>query len=857
MAQLSEENSVLQHREFELVERCQTLEHQYQALLAKASHEETKGPPSKTNRPLPTTCTPRRDHHSHHHPPTTPVRPVPEETELDSLQIENEKLKKELECLLTNFQLMSQKSALVKKEKKELEQSLLDLQGEFDRVLSEKADMEIKFEETKMALGNKLGSASKDHRREGELEKAAVSLSAQLEEVKSENRVLLSQLKAEEARIAASEDLVRKLQEKSKTLKAEKARADEELGTLTSQFQELEQELASYRQLKASRASLQRQESEAIAAYQTKLERVRGERRGLEERLREANQSLEEEQARNTLLEQANKAMKRQLSGLEAAHQQLQDEKQQTSSLSAEISELRGQLEALSEENVALQKECKRFEASQRQSQGQVQELVRTRKEQHRRAEQQEETVRSLQDQIERQKAEMDSTVTGMRESKAECARLVQQIGELQLELANTKSTKLHFETEVGNLVQKVEELEQWNFELSSKLSDAHNETALTLIARDEKEAKLDELQQKIQDAKALLLEKESQIAELRYSQELLQSENADMLSQVTSLSEMVAARNAKIESLQTEVAYYETNTRDIMSQIMQLEEDHGQCGQVKRGLQEEIDRVSRFQHEAERRAREIESQVTALRSELKQLRDYSASLESANKELGQKLQAQAERAEGLVLSCQQQEARNRQLEQEVREKESLLTSAKDELEFVTKSSSDAQNSLRAEVESLDRKCQELRAKCEDHREVELNMRAEASQLQNEMGELQHVNAELEKDRQPLQERCDQLRAELTSVRDELYVAQKELKSTKSELRYQKRKRSETEREMEGMKGEGDEMMAQFELLREEMLKVLEEGGTENTPSSSRRRIKGLLKQSKKRILKPLHNLVD
>lgn len=856
MAQLSEENSVLQHRELELVERCQSLEHQYQSLLARTSHEETKGPPNRTNRPpLPTT--PRHDHYSHHHPPATPVRPVPEETELDSLQIENEKLKKELECLLTNFQLMSQKSASVKKEKKELEQSLLDLQAEFDRVLSEKADMEIKFEETKMALSNKLSSASKGHKREGELEKAAKSLSAELEEVKSENEVLLSQLKAEEAKLAASEGLVKKFQEKSKILKAEKARVDEELGTLTFQFQELEQEVASYRQSKASRDSLQRKESEAIAAYQTKLERVRGEKRGLEERLCEASQSLEEEQARSTLLEQANKIMKRQLSGLEATQQQLQEEKEQTSTFSAEISELRGQLEALSEENVALQKEYKRFQTSEKQSQGKVQELVRTRKEQRRRAEQQEEVVRSLQDQIERQKTELHSAATSTRESEAECITLAQQIGELQLELANTKSAKLHFETEVGNLVQKVEELEQWNFELSSKLSDAHNETALTLIARDEKESKLDELQQKIQDAKALLLEKESQIAELKYSQELVQIENVDMLSQVTSLSEMVAARNAKIESLQTEITCYETNTRDIMTQIMQLEEDHGQCGQVKRGLREEIERVSRFQQEAERREREIESQVTALRSELNQLRDYSASLESANKELGRKLQAQAERTEGLVMSCQQQEARNGRLEQEVREKESLLRSAKDELEFVTKSSSDAQNSLRAEVESLDRKCQELRAKCEDHQEIELNMRSETSQLRNEMGELQHINAELEKDRQPLQERCDQLRAELTSVRDELYVAQKELKSTKSELRYQKRKRSEMEREMEGLKGEGDEMMVQFELLREEMLKVLEEGGTENTPSSSRRRIKGLLKQSKKRILKPLHNLVD
>ena len=62
------------------------------------------------------------------------------------------------------------------------------------------------------------------------------------------------------------------------------------------------------------------------------------------------------------------------------------------------------------------------------------------------------------------------------------------QIGELQLELENSKRARSHFELEAGNLVHRVEELEQHNFELSTKLSDAHNETVLSLAAHSEKE---------------------------------------------------------------------------------------------------------------------------------------------------------------------------------------------------------------------------------------------------------------------------------------------------------------------------------------------------------------------------------
>lgn len=850
MAQLSEESTMLKSQELDLVERCERLEQQLAKAVLQGANGSQSGTASRPQQP----STPKHGPHSCHHP-TTPIRPVPGQTELESLQSENSKLKKELQCIQTNFQLTSQKSATVKKEKKEVEESLMELQSEFDRILSEKTDLEMKVEETKATLCNKLSSMSTGQLREAELEQEVGSLKSELTEVISQNEELHGQLREKEGRLAASEEFVNKLHEKSKSLKEWKVRAESEFGTLNTRLQELEQEVAGYRKVEASQSSIQRQESEAVSAYKQKLERIRGERRGLEERLREASQALDEEQNKNVLLGQANKALKRQLVGVESAQQKLQEQREQGSSLSREVGELKSRLVAVTEENTLLREECDRLEAEQKQCIDQIESLTSSGREQCQRADSQEEVVRNLQELIGRHQSELDGAAESAREREAQCVSLTDQIEELQLELANMQSAKHRFEIEVGELVQKLEELEQCNFELSSKLSDAQNETALMVATRDESSTKLDELRQKFQDVQSLLLEKETQVSELKYSHKLLQSENINMVSQVSALSEMVAARNAKIESLQTEVTCYESSTRDIMSQIVTLEEEHGTCAQQKRRLQEQIDRTSGLVHDAERREREIEGEISVLRGELREARDYGSTLESANKELSQKLQAQAERADELVSSCRQSEMKTRQLEQEVREKESAITSAKGELEFVTKSSSDVQVSLQTEVESLNGKCRELRAKHEQHGEAEVQMKSEILRLQSQVGELQTVNADLRKDRQPLQERCDQVRSDIVKVQDELYQAQKELKSVKSELRYQKRKRTEAEEQLGGMQGETD-TAAQFELLREELLKVLEEG-EENTPSVSRRRIKGILKQSKKRILKPLHNITD
>lgn len=842
---------ILRSHEQELEEKCEKLEQQLAMSSTAASHNAAISGGSN-----PPPSTPTKGHRPYTCPrPATPAKPIPGTTQLESLQNENEKLKNELMCMQTNFQLMSQKSATVKKEKKEIEVSLVELQGEFDRMLAEKSDTETKLEATRATLCNKLSSMSTGQEKQGELELELIGLRSELAEVVSQNNQLEEQVQTEQSRLETSEEFARQLKEKSKTLKEWKTQAESDISTLTSRLRELEDEVADLRSAKSAWSSeRQREESEAIAVYKKKLERIRGERRGLEEKLREAGSALDEEHSKISSLEKTNKTLQRQLASAEVVQQELREQREHGSGLSKEVSELDNRLTAVTEENALLREECDRLEAEQKQTMEQIEGLTQSKHEQCERAESNEGMVQNLQKQLRRQEEQLTNASEAVREKEAHCVSLTSQIEGLQTELANIQSAKNHFESEVAELIQKLDDLEQMNFDLSTKLSEAHNETALVVATRNEHSTMLEELQQRYHDTQTLLLEKEAQLSEALYSHRLQTSENASLVAQVSTLSEMVAGRNAKIETLQTEALCYESSTRDIMTKIVSLEEEHGACARRREALEEEKDRTRLFAREGERRERELKEEISSLRSRLRESHEQQDNLQSTNRQLNHKFHTQVEKVDELVSSSHQTQTRTRHLEQTVTEKENLVASLRGELEFLTKSSNDQVASLTAEIDSLNRKSGELRAKCEDYREVEVRTESDIIHLQKQLSDLQTVHTELVHDRQPLQDRYDQTRSELLKTQDDLYKVTKELKSMKSELRYQRRKRGEAEDQLGGMQGETDYTSEQFELLREELLKILEEG-EENNPGVCRRRLKGIIKQSaKKNILRPRHN---
>ena len=110
-SQLTEENDFLKDKQSEFLGKIEALKSENDALAKKLKEADsqrgdityTLGTPTKIGGAKPA---------------TTPVKPIPEETRLDTLVHENSKLKQELQCLQTNFQMTCSKSSQMKKEMK-------------------------------------------------------------------------------------------------------------------------------------------------------------------------------------------------------------------------------------------------------------------------------------------------------------------------------------------------------------------------------------------------------------------------------------------------------------------------------------------------------------------------------------------------------------------------------------------------------------------------------------------------------------------------------------------------------------------------------------------------------------------
>lgn len=84
--------------------------------------------------------------------PATPFKLLPEHSEIDRLLDENSRLKQKYDCLFANYQMVSEKSSQLKKEFKDMERSLNEIQGICDTLRNEKEELLAVYERTKADL---------------------------------------------------------------------------------------------------------------------------------------------------------------------------------------------------------------------------------------------------------------------------------------------------------------------------------------------------------------------------------------------------------------------------------------------------------------------------------------------------------------------------------------------------------------------------------------------------------------------------------------------------------------------------------------------------------------------------------
>ena len=852
-AQLSEENERLKRNERELLAKYETLQQKYEQAVAREHHSE-RDRQQKQQMPTPMR-TPLR-------PMTTPGRPIPQETELDALQIENAKLKQDLECLHTNFQLTSQKSAQMKKDAKEMEKSLADLQAVCDQLLTEKEDMELRHNKAMVALQNSTGSQLNDQERNAKLAKEVEDLQTRLETLQHQNLDLQCKLKAEIAQSQDSKDVIGKLDAQIKALRKEKKNLEDNLSSALARLQNAEEELVSSQQSSAMQSEIQRQSSEAIIAHKRKFTLLKDENQELREQLEKASHSIDAHQSQIHSLKESVKLLESKLASTEAQKELLNTERKLQSHLPTEIQDLQNKLASLSEEHEALAAANKGLKEAHTQSESHVQELTKANAKLQREANHNWELSKKLQKELEKQESRSLESKEGLKEKEQQCSKMAREIEDLKLELSRVTNAKTMYEVEVGKLVSKLEDLEQCNFELSTKLSSTQNETTSAKHSQSEMQSRVEELERMLRDAEGSLLEKDSQIAELHCTSELLEGESGALLSQVTSLSEMVASRNSKIEALQSQVAQYESDSREIMMKMCELEADHDRYVETQQASQQEIDSLKKALESAQKYEMEAKNTILSLKLEVKQLQEYNSSLETVNSDLQDKIKAEMAKNEQLHSTWENTEKNLHNLEQELKLKSASLRAAQDDVDFVKKSSEDAAASLTTEVDALQIKCRELQDTCDNLQQAKTEMTAQLTSHRTDLRELQHLNSLIKGEKESLTERYSQLEKEVGCLKEELHAAQSELKDAKTSLWYQKEKLSEAQRENTSLREEMAHTVHEYEKLKESALSLLDQSSLsdENVSTPTKVKLRGILKKPCSKgvgVLRSVENLVD
>ncbi len=843
-AQLTDENSSLKRNESQLLESYEDLKHKYEALAASVaagckSCQQSQGQATPTAR-------------GQLRAPATPIKPIPEETEVDSLQIENAKLKQEFQCLQTNFQLTSTKSAQLKKEMKEMESSLENLQGAYDQALEERDDLQRKFNEASVALANMAGSGGRKCGGCDKTEEELCAVRSQMDVLQHQYFDLQDKLKAEVARSLEAQDTIDGLDAQIKALEEGKSSAITDLSSAQDRLQELEEQLSSYQRSQNTQSEIQQQSSQAIVAYEQKVARLKHEKEDLQEQLAQAGEALDEVQSRLSSVEESNKALQAKTNGLETQNQLLTSQLREHAGSQRETV-LQKQLAALSEEHQALSIRNRELEETRERLDLHTQEQSKSNSRLQREASHHWELVKKLQKELEKQESCSLQAEAGLKERELLWSRAQHEIEDLKLELETVVNAKQMYEVEVGRLTSKLEELEQCNFELSTRLADFESVTTSVKESQSEARARVENLEGLLGTTRTTLVETELQVMDLRNTNELMEKENANLLSQVNSLTEMVAARNGKIETLQSQIVRFESDNADIAARITDLEDSHSHCASIKQGLQWEIESLKDLLESASTTHKESESQILSYRSELRQLQEYNNSLESINSDLQEKIKVEIAKTEDLAAEAYDMGQSQQELARETKMKGASLKSALDDMDYMKRSSEEAQKVLRGEVGSLESKCSELREACDELRRNKLEMSSQVMQATNEIRELQRLNSNAKSENECLMRRMEHSHMEAGATKGQLVATQRELKQLHAELRHQRQHVSQLEKERSAMGQELAKSTELYENLKESMRTLLEpssgdasavSGDTVTIGTPNKKKLRGILKNS-------------
>lgn len=622
------------------------------------------------------------------------------EREIREQKDQAEKVQKERKSSSeTDAKEISRITGEFKNRETELQSEIARLKRDLDAVQKEAAKTKILEESNQRAdevvadLRNQLTELEEGNTESAqEMEK----LSLELDRLRAENAELIDQLKDKAAEAATVAALAAKFEKnehvaletgKTKARELEQQIAKLE-GTIEKEQKRVEKESAAREKAEAELRDREAQFKDALQEKKDSEKTLRKELRRLESELKGETSKVAEASSTSEKLAEEIDKLKKQLSEAGELRDALEEEKEKSLSLEKELErEKAGQSRAKSEEVQAAELRISALES----------ELEKKRKKAEAVARQVEKEKRGIEDRAAKKTAKLESKLLAAeqkkrREKGKENASQVRRITELESKVTELKSALR-------------EEKASLQSEENLKLSEAEESLSRAIHGREELAGKLSGTEQELASREELIAELQKKIGDLEFR---LKSEKKGGHGQA-----------GEISALRKELDSEKELRNKAEAAIEDAHEDIAQLRQSEKALKRDWGKET---SEWEKKYKKLEDKVADATGQASTLADIQNSIAEATDEKS-KLDGDLAGLKREIEKCQD---RNLELESQHRELEEQRKFLETGLQIT-----------RAEVENVERRCQETRSK-----EEKLTLRIGAAEKRVQA--LRHLESELE-----------------------------------------------------------------------------------------------------------------
>ena len=761
--------------------------------------------------------------------PVTPFKSLPEQTEIDKLNEELFKLKEKYECLFANYQMVSEKSATRKKESKEAEKSLTELQGVCDTLKEENEALQLAYKECQRAL-----DATRDQSRDSvigptkkpkKIQEESESLMRELSDIQVRHDELLAKKSELQNQLQAAQDSVTHLRSQVSSLKVEKIDNERSLEDARKKLDELMDELHSYQE--SNNGDECEQHMHTIAACKSAIEKFKKERDGLRERVTELEKLMAKAEEEKHTLSAQNSHLLHSISDYETNRKAVQELKLASAVTAKEMETLQTKLSATSCEKEEVLRENTGLKKKLEETQTQFQELKNSYSKLKSQNKKEQEKAVDLCKELDAERNERTSIEEELQTNKKELTLAKNVIKRFKHEIEDNAKSHDDLESKLLQCRMRIDELEVLNFELESLLADMKNHETLLESKGVKYKEKIEELERKLRAMEEVLYKKECELNDVIISRDLVSKENTSLLEQLDQLSQALMCANSESESLQGQLKHYDGEMQAIVSQISDLEAVHLSCGPAKEKLENEIERLKCQVSSLKEEVAIGREELSSAKLEAKKKTRAGKDLEETVRELEIKLKTERQRNEEFSSLSERQETQLLELTEHGKTKSEQLRQAEKENTRLKSELQENRQAYSNDMERSETRYYKLKEEYDQLRLEKRDLSSKALQLSTDLQKVVRDKSRLETENINLKQENEALQKEKEALQKEVDILKTKVNEAKYNLKHIKKKyEKEHNYEMRYT-----ETVKQYKSLRDEAMTVLSQP---DTPTSDR-----------------------